>query len=732
MSDTGIFARPERRIEGREKVTGRARYAADAQVEGALQVVFARSPRAHARIASIDVAAARAMPGVRAVVTGADVRPARLGRRLQDWPAMAWDRVRFIGDRVAAVAADTVAQAEAAANAIDVVYEELPAVFEPDAALAPDAPVLHPDAAEYRYVRGGTRDVVPHPNVQGVSRHEHGDVDSNFKLAFRVFEHSFDVARVFPGALEPRASVVWLEGETIRIVSTNKSPFSLREQMVGGLQIPAEQIVIDSGYIGGDFGGKGLSIDEYAMTYVARVAGRPVRTVTRYSDEMRSTTTRNSARLWLRTGVDAEGRILAHEARIVLNGGAYAAGQPNVRLVPGEALATLAGYEIPSARLEAMTVYTNIVPGGNARAPGQPQASFAGESHLDLIAREMHIDPLELRLRNAIRDGGTDIHGRRWEGSMVTSVLETLRRESSWDAPRKGPPRGRGIALGARQSPGGSLSSTVVVGVTRDAQVEVFTSISDQGGGAHTMLQRIVAAELGLPLDRVVVRRGTTADTPVEAGVGGSRVTPVVGGAALAGAKALRARLDSLAPGASLKEQVERAAASGDVRVEGTYEHPPGKHSTYAYAVDVEVDEETGQVRVTGCVLVADVGTVINPVALHGQLVGAFAQGFGQALMEDMRLEEGVVTSGHLGDYKMPTIADVPSVRVVLLGDDKGDGPFGAKSVGELANPGVAPAIANAVHDATGVRITSLPITAEGVHAARGIARVGSAAKQSG
>ena len=351
---------------------------------------------------------------------------------------------------------------------------------------------------------------------------------------------------------------------------------------------------------------------------------------------------------------------------------------------------------------------------GNARAPGQPQASFAGESHLDLIARELGIDPLEIRLRNAIRPHDTDLRGHAWRTSMVPQVIETIRGQARWDEPRP-PGRGRGMAVGARQSPGGILTSTVALEVTSDARVAIVTSISDQGGGAHTMLQRIVAAELGLATDRVTVRRATTADAPVEAGVGGSRVTPVVGGAALAGARSLKHHLDELAPALDVARQLERSAGT---RVEGTYEHPSGLHSTYAYAIEVEVDRATGAVRILDCVLVADVGTLINPLAARGQLVGAFAQGLGQALMEEMRLEDGVVTNAGLGDYKMPTMADVPSLRVVLLTDDRGDGPFGAKSVGELANPGVAPAIANAIHDAVGVRVTSLPITAEKVHRA--------------
>ena len=709
MNGTHVLDLPERRLDGRDKVTGRAKYAADVRIDGALQVAFVRSPFAHALVRSVDASAARVMHGVRAVITGADVRPARLGRTLQDWPVLAWDRVRFIGDRVAAVAADTLAQAEAAAAAISVDYEELPAVFTPEDALATSAPVLHADAAEYTFLRG-TRDSRPHPNVQGVMHSEHGDVDAAFKSAARVFEHEFDVARIFPGALEPRAAAVWLDGDVVRVTSTNKSPFALRGQMASALGIPVEKIVVDSGFIGGDFGGKGLSIDEYALVFLARATGRPVRTVTRYGDEMRATTTRGGGRLRLRTGVDANGCIVAHEAHVVLNGGAYVAGYPSPRLLPGEALMTLAGYHVPSARLEAMTVYTNTVPAGNARAPGQPQSSFAGESHVDMIARELGIEPLEFRRRNAIRSGQIDVHGQTWVHSMVPAVLERLTREAP-------PKEGRGYAIGARGSPGGTSRSSVLVSVTPEAKVEAYTSISDQGGGAHTMMQRVVATELGIPFDRVTVRRGTTANTPIEAGIGGSRVTPVVGGATLDGARALRERLDALAPGEPIARQLERAAKDG-LRVEGKYEHPGGFHSTYGYAVDVDVDPETGQVSVTDVVLVADIGTVINPVALRGQLVGGFTYGFGQAVMEELLVDDGTVTNAGLGDYKLPTIADVPPIRVVLLTEDKGGGPFGAKSVGELVNPAVGGAIANAIADASGVRVRALPLTAEKVRAA--------------
>jgi CO/xanthine dehydrogenase Mo-binding subunit len=674
-----------------------------------LHAAILRSPLPHARIARIDVGAARASPGVRAAISGADVRPARLGRRIQDWPVLAWERVRFVGDRVAAVAADTREQADEALARIDVEYEELPAVFDTDGALAPGAPVLHPDAAE-EHVLGGSRPAVPHPNAQGHAVHEHGDLAAGFAAAERVFEHVFDVPRVFQAFLEPRAALVWLEGDVVRVITTNKAPFALRDQMAATLGVPKEKIVLETYSIGGDFGGKGLSPDEHVLYFLARASGRPVRSVSRYADEMRATNTRHAARIRLRTGVDRDGRIVAHDARVVFDGGAYAASKPSNVLLPGEALATLVGYRVPAARVEALSVYTNTVPAGHMRAPGQPQNTFASESHMDLIARELGVDPLELRLRNAIRAGDVDVHGHEWHTSAIPEVLDTLRRELREARPAAD--RGRGIALGAR--PTGRGKAAVRLTVTRDASVEIFTGVSDQGGGAHTMMQRVVAAELGIPVERVRLRRGPTDQAPYDPGVGGSRVTPVLGGAALAGARALGARLAQLDPSGSALGRLDRAAPEG-VTVTGEQDIGSEGHSTYAYAVTVEVDRATGAPRVADVLLVADVGTVINPVALHGQLVGAFAYGLGQALFEEMRLDEGVVTNPNLGDYKLPTIADVPPIRVILVTGDKGSGPFGAKSVGELSNPGIAPAIANAIADAVGARIMSLPLSAEKV-----------------
>jgi CO/xanthine dehydrogenase Mo-binding subunit len=699
-----IFETPEWRVEGRDKVTGAARYAADITRPGTLHAAFVGSTYPHARVVSVYVEAARAMPGVRAVIAGADVRPARFGRRLQDWPVLAWDRVRFIGDRVAAVAADTLEAAEAAAAAIEIEYEELPAVFDPEAALASDAPVLHPDAAEYKYF-GGARPARPHANAQGHVVHEHGDVAAGFASAAAVFEHEFSVPRVHPAYIEPRASLVWIDGGTVHVVTTNKAPFSLRDQMAVTIGVPAKQIVVDTPHVGGDFGGKGLSLDEFALYFLARATGRPVRSVLRYADELQISNTRHAARIRLRTGVDRDGRITAHQARVVFDGGAYAAGKPVAGLLPGGPTLTLAGYHVPAARVEAVAAYTNTLPAGHARAPSQPQLTFAAESHLDLIARAMQIDPVELRARNAIRAGETDVEGAVWHDSQAPRVLATLLAASAGGTLAK--EHGRGVAFSARHVGRGKTSLTLTL--SGDGSVEVLTGVADQGGGAHTMIQRVVARELGIEVSCVRVRQGDTGHANVDPGVGGSRVTPVAGNAALDSARKLKARL------AELGVTLDEARTAAPLVVTGEGEQNEHLYGVYAYSIEVSVDRETGSFRVVDAVLVADVGTVINPVAVRGQLEGGFVFGLGQAVMEELRLEDGRVTTTNLGDYKIPTIADAPPLRLVLITDAPGPGPFGAKSVGELANPAVGAAIANAIDAAVGARVMSLPITAEKV-----------------
>lgn len=702
---TSFLSSPESRIEGRAKVTGTARYAMDVVVPGALWAAFVGSPYPHARVLRIDASRALAMPGVRAVVTGADTAPARFGRRLQDWPVLAHDRARFIGDRVAAVAADTRELAEEAARAIDVEYEELPAALTVAAALAPDAPVLHPERSGYP--RLGDVPAVPHPNMQGRVVREHGDVSAAAAApGARTFEHTFSFARDHHGYLEPRGAVVWLDGDRVRVITTNKAPFALRDQLALTFGIPAERIEVDAGHIGGDFGGKGLSLDEHALYFLARATGRPVRSLMSMTDDLQVTNPRHAATVTLRTTVDADGRILAHEARVVLDGGAYAAGKPVAGLIPGDSTLTLAGYRVPAARVEAISVYTNTEPAGHVRAPGQPQNAFAAESHMDEIARELGVDPLELRLRNAIQPGEVDVEGHEWHDRLARDVLSAAAREGHWGTSL---PDGQGRGIGYCVRHVGRGRTSVVLTVDGGG-VEVTTGAPDQGGGAHTMIRRVVATELGISEDRVRVRRGTTEQAPRDPGVGGSRVTPVVGNACVDGARKLRDELARRSP------DIAAAITSSDgLSVTGVSDQTQQRYGVCAYVVTVAVDRDTGQVRVVDAALAADVGTVINPVAHRGQLEGGFVFGLGQALMEELVIEDGRVVTTNLDTYKIPSIADLPPLRIALLTGDPGPGPFGAKSVGELANAAVAPAVANAIRDAVGVRLTKAPVSAEDV-----------------
>jgi CO/xanthine dehydrogenase Mo-binding subunit len=736
-----MFDQPEYRVEGPLKVTGAARYTADVRLPGMLHLAYARSPYPHARIVSIDTAAAKAVPGVHAVLTGADIGFIGVGRTLQDWPALAIDRVRMIGDRVAAVAAESRAAAEEAARLVEVEYEELPLVTLENA-LDPDAPVLHPDPESYTFL-GPKRPQTPHPNVHGhsvIQKSETGEsIEEVFARADHVFEHTFTVAREFQGFLEPRGCVLWIdEDDRVHVTNTNKAPANFRRQLASGLGIEPGRIVVDTTFIGGDFGGKGLSIDEYVCYHLAKATGRPIKASMSYLDEMQASNSRHPAVLKLRTAVDRDGRFLAHQSDVVIDGGAYAAGKASPGLIV-PAHQTLSAYRVPVTRLELRAVYTNSIPGGSMRAPGDPQSMFAGESHVDMIAEALGIDPIELRRRNAVRDGDTSITGEPIRRARAIEVLDRLEQESNWHSALPAG-HGRGVALGVRHIGAGATS--VLVRLGDDGMVEVVTGVVDQGVGTYTVLRRVAAAVLSVDPKRVVVRHCDTDGPAPDPGVGGQRVTHVLGRAAQSGAVEMKARLEDLAaeamgwPAGDVRLENDRFVAADQsasfgevvsvivrgepVEVSGAYDgtHKPGEPGDFEYAgyvVEAEIDRDTGTVRIHDVLLVADVGTIINPVAHQGQLDGGLVMGLGAALMEELQIQDGQVTTATLGDYKIPCISDTPPFRTVLVHDPRdGPGPLGAKAAGELTNTSVAPAVANAVA-AAGARVTQMPVTAERV-----------------
>jgi CO/xanthine dehydrogenase Mo-binding subunit len=704
-----------------------------------LWAAFATSPYPHARIVAIDTSAARAVPGVHAVLTGKEIGPRRFGRRLFDWPVLAYDRALFVGERVAAVAAETPQAAAEAARLIEVTYEELPAILDPRDALAETAPILHPDKERYHYA-GGRYPEQAHPNIQGSRRLTKGDADlePHFARAFRVFEHEFETPRQHHGFIEPHATLVWIDPDgTVRVHSPCKSPYLLRERLAVVSGVPAEKIVVEPSYIGGDFGGKGITIDEFPCYFLAKATGRPVKSVMSYAEQMQSVNTRHPARLRLRTGVDADGRFLVHEAHVDYDGGAFAAAKPGTTLVPGGdvGFASVA-YAVPHVRIDVRTLYTNSVPGGNMRSPADVQTIFAWERHVDEIARALGIDPLELRLRNAMREGDTALTGEAIHAPRAVEVLEALRRESRWDAPRR-PGRGRGIGFTCRHTGGGKTS--VVLRVQRNGTVEILTGVPDQGSGNATVIARVAAEALGVDIARIVVTQGDTSTAPVDPGAGASRVTHIVGGATQNGAVALRDRLEAAAglrleddafvdPKRGIRrpfaEVVAELCAGGPIEIVGAFaghepgfDHP-GDFSFSAFAVELEVDRETGALTLHDVTFAVDVATIINPVAHQGQIEGGYVYGLGGALMEELPVEDGKITTLSLGEYKLPTTMDVPPLRTVLVEAAPASGPFGAKMAGELSNSPLAPAIANAVLDATGARLSTFPITAERVYRA--------------
>jgi CO/xanthine dehydrogenase Mo-binding subunit len=741
------LAEPEYRVEGPWKVTGRARYTSDRDLPGLLRARFLASPVPHALIRLIDTAAARAVPGVHAVLTGTDIGPRRFGKTLYDQPVLAYERVRFVGERVAAVAAESLDAAEEALALIRVDYEELPAVFDGEEALGPGAPVLHPDAASY-YYSAGQRPPVPHPNLQGHRVHQKGaeDLEPVFASAHRVFEHVYHQARQHQGYIEPHACIVWIDDRGVaHAYSTNKAPFSLRQSLAVVTGLPVQQFVVDSMFIGGDFGGKGLSIDEYPCYYLARATGRPVKSVMTYADELGTANPRHGATCYLRTAVDEHGSMIAHESRVYFHDGAYAAGRP----IAGPILdgwSALDAYAIPNARMETFVCYTNTVTGGQMRAPGAATTAFIGESHVDEIARGLGMDPLDFRVLNAVRAGDTGASGERIREPRAVDVLEALRRETDWGKPLP-PNHGRGASLRSRDV--GSGKAAVTLRLIDAESIEILHGAPDQGGGSATAMRRIASAVLDLREDRFRVRYATTDEAPFNPGPGGSRLTHILGQATIEGATHMRRRLEALAAemlgwpadqvwlqddrftvadGSAgpldFKEVAERILRGGAVETGGSYdstehEREDGADAGFcAYMVEVEVDPDTGQIRPVDAVLVADVGAIINPLAHLGQLEGGFVFGLGNGLMEELLIEDGRVTTLNLGDYKLPTVADVPPLRTVLLVTDTGPGPFGAKAAGELTNNSVAPAYANAVADAVGVRVRTVPVTAERVYQA--------------
>lgn len=738
MADFKTVGTSVPRGEGGDKVSGRTVYAADVKLHGLLWAKILRSPHPHARIRRVDISPAEKVPGVKAIITGADVKGFLVGKQIRDMPVLCWDKVRFVGDRVAAVAAETVDAAEEALHLIDVEYEPLPAVFDPLEALAPAAPKIHDNVAGYD---GAPKNILAADLHNGLTRLEwkKGDIEAGFRDADLVLEHTFQIPARHQGYLEPHAATLAIGPDgRIQIWASVKNPFGVRSQLSKCLSISEERIRMNPVNVGGEFGGKGDGVDLPALYFLAQKTGRPVKIVMTYAEELSASNPAHPTVITIRSGVKRDGRIVARKMRAAHASGGYGALKSNSSLATWH----YAGgqYRIDNADIEFLQIYTNTVPGGYYRSPGAVATAFAVDCHTDILAKELGMDPAEFRLKNFLSEGEADAVGHELHNVRFREVLQGALDAAGWKKAKKRN-HGRGIALSGRHISGGDTG--LVLSADADGSFSIISPSIDQGSGTHTILRQLVADQMKVPIEQVRVTIGDTDTAPRDSGMRASRMTYVAGNAIIQACEKLRRRLlDQAArmlecrvdeidftdgkfslrqdPGQQLmlRRVVAQTPERLEVMVYEDYPYPEDISYICAQVAEVEVDPDTGAVRVHRVVSAHDVGTIINPVTHQGQIDGATIMGMGQGIMEELVMDSGKVTNNNLGDYKLPSVKDIPELKTVLIKSTGGVGPLDSKPIGEFANNGPPAAIANAIADAVGVRLFELPVKAEKIYSA--------------
>jgi xanthine dehydrogenase molybdenum-binding subunit len=741
------------RIDGVDKITGRAVYGVDVQVPGMLVGKILRSPLPHARIRNIDIERARRVVGVRAVITGADTPGIKYGffrahnPRYADKLPLEKEKVRFVGDEVAAVAAVDDDAASEALALIDVDYEELPAVFTPEDAIAPGAPVIH--------------DNVP-DNVAAVIRRSGGDVEQAWRRAEVVLERRYSTHAVAPCCLEPHQSVVNYDPTTglVTAWASTQMPFQLRREIADVLGIPEGKVHVIKTVMGAGFGSR---MEMHAPDPIAAILSlktrRPVSIVYTRTEEFQATRFRHPMSFDCRIGLTRKGEIQALDIKALVDSGAYISQAPGETTVAGTNPVSI--YKVPAFKFEGTAVYTNKAYGGAYRGYGNPQGTFAIESILDEAADELGIDRFELRRKNLHEAGEETVLGYRLDScaqrECFDAVLGALR-------PREKRARGRGIGIAGAFNPGGgtrvhgnSDGCGAILKLDDDGSLQVLIGGQEIGQGGMTVIAQIAAEAVGIPYEAVRVESSDTNLIPWDLGTHGSRNTFVSGNAVVGAANKLRSQILDVAAGllgcdqpaeldiadgrVSLRGRAGKSVSVAEVAKAVHYrrqgrqlmaEHfydPPteepnsagygNKSAAYSFAfhgAEVEVDQETGEVRVLRLVAAHDAGQVINPLGAEGQVEGGVAQGIGFAVMENLFGDGGQKLYSNMQDYKIPAAADMPErVETIFVEGRDSKGPFGAKGIAEPAVIPVAPAIANAIADAIGVRIRHLPITPESI-----------------
>ena len=772
VPEMAVVGKPEVKVDAVRLAKGNPAFTDDMEPRGMLYAKVLRSPHAHARILSIDDSAARAVPGVHAVLHHGNTPRVKYASGGQSWPnphpydqVSFDDRVRHVGDRVAAVAAETIEAAEEAVRLIEVEYEVLPAVFDERFAMDPDAPKVH-DEDDTTHICDPERNLVHHMAAQ------RGDVDGNLAAAPHVFEQTFRVHQVQQCPIEPHISMAWLDSDERMVVRTaTQVPFHTRRMLAPLIDMEIKDIRVIKPRIGGGFGAKQEMLIEDIVAHLAIATRRPVRLELDRAEEFYASRTRHPQTITFRTAVDDDATLLAQDMRIIGNTGPYGTHGFTVQIVSG--LRGLTSYNAASKRFDCHVVYTNIPVPGAYRGYGAPQAEFALEAHMEDIARTLDLDPIEFKRRNWVKVGDEmDIAPHLGERAVEEEELDeypkvmssgieecvaqgmrevdwSRRDDAAWKAPSDRPNIRRGLGF-AFCMHGTAIPFLDMGGcsikLNDDGSFNMLIGATDLGTGADTVIGQIAAEVLGVPLEDIKVYSSDTDMTPFDTGAYASSTTYISGTAALRAAEAVRVRLKERAAmlldvdepcTIELRDRRAYAADGRSVTLEeialdslhwqeqeqimGTASHvspecPPPFAAQFA---EVEVDTGTGQVTVTKLVMAVDCGVAINPVTASGQVEGGMTQALGYAHCEEMVFDDdGRMVNPSFGPYKIYRADEMPDTVVYLVQTMEDSGPFGAKAVAEIPKDGVAPAIRNAILNATGVAINDLPFTPERVWAA--------------
>lgn len=743
---SGIVGRSIPRLEANAKVTGRAEYVHNLRLPGMLYGKIVRSTVAHGRIRRIESSAAQAIEGVHRVVTADDVCKVipdpHYGPAFHDQPILAIDKVRHIGEPVAVVLAYDPHVAEEAASRVVVDYEELPAVFDEVEAMTSGAVVheaLRPAGTfpDLKHLQGKKN-----TNIALDYHLRRGDVEKAFKAADQVLEHTFRTQQVLHVPLEPFVSAADPGDSRLTIHTASQSPSFVRIEIARLLGWPENKVRVKVPYLGGGFGAKLYIKLEALVAALALLVQRPVK-IALTMEEQFHTLTKHAATLRIKSGVTKDGRITARLCEVWWNGGAYADIGPRVTQKSG--FTAPGPYDIENVHIDSYALYTNLPPAGALRGFGIPQLVWAYESHTDMIARALKMDPVEFRRKNLLRDGRPQATGTVMKDAAIDKVLERVAARMGWSKPfDRGDGavrRGRGIAIGFKASIS-PTTSVAIVNLYADGSCALYSSTVDMGQGSDTAMAQIVSEALGIPIEVITVVHPDTDVTPYDMATLGSRSTFHMGNAVRRAAEDARDKLMAMAREVGLSAETtpipdvfrkKYGMQAGNIVGTGTFipTYTPTDHDTGqsdnvtpfwmvgAAGAEVEVDTETGRVRVTRLVNVADVGAPINPRIVEAQLSGGALMQLGFSLSEKMTFNAGQCTNASLAAYKIPGLRDIPvTVENEAVDSIEHGGPFGAKGVGETGTFGVSPAIANAIDDAVGVRLMTLPLTAETVYRA--------------